>query len=86
MSIIEKYSDTEVKIVSEAPFQSVGDIRPLSDLINRVSFLDENIADTQKLLSDRIATFQLEKDTLNSMIEEAQALGVVDTVVETVEE
>lgn len=74
--IVEKVSDTEVKITQPVPTQSVGDVRSKTEIINRISWLDGEIANAQAILADRIATFQGEKDQLNVILTQADAQGV----------
>lgn len=74
--IVEKVSDTEVKITQPVPTQVEGDIRSKTEIINRIAFLDQSIADAQAILADRIATFQGEKDQLNIILTQADAQGV----------
>lgn len=74
--LVEKQSDTMVKITKPRPVEEDEEVRSKTDILNRIAFIEQSIADTQSIFNERIAALEDEKEDLEDILNQADAQGV----------
>ena len=74
--IVEKYSDTEVKITKPTPVEVVDDIRSKTDTMARIEFVKQSKSDTEKILAERIQSFDKEIEELQIILNQMDIAGI----------
>lgn len=73
---IQRHSDTEMVITREIVQETVTDIVSKDDIINRIEYVREAIASTEKVLSERLQAFQKEAEELQIILNKMNLEGV----------
>lgn len=74
--LVEKQSDTMVKITKSRPIEEDEEVRSKTDILNRIAFIEQSIVDTQSIFNERIAALEEEKEDLEDILNQADAQGV----------
>ena len=74
--LVEKQSDTMVKITKSRPIEEDEEVRSKTDILNRIAFIEQSIVDTQSIFNERIAALEKEKEDLEDILNQADAQGV----------